>query len=115
MTQEQLRMHCLSFPYVKEEEKWKNDLCFTVGGKMFAVMSLEPTIPYPITFKVTPEEFALLTERDGIVPAPYLARYHWISLESLSLMTDSELSGYVKNSYQMVLNKLPKKIKHTLT
>ena len=56
--------------------KWGQDLCFCVGGKMFAAVNLEP--PHQLGFKCTPEDFAELTEREGIIPAPYLARAMWV-------------------------------------
>lgn len=53
-------------------------------------------------------------ERHGIVSAPYVARYHWVGLERFDALKDSELKGLIKNSYEMVLAKLPKKVKAQL-
>ena len=52
------------------------DLVFSVGGKMFTVVCLDP--PHTVAFKCTPDTFAELVERDGIIPAPYLARAMWV-------------------------------------
>jgi predicted DNA-binding protein (MmcQ/YjbR family) len=41
MNIEALRKFCLSLPAVTEDVKWGADLCFSVGGKMFCVTSME--------------------------------------------------------------------------
>ena len=64
-----LRELCLSFPGVTEQIQWGNDLLFKVGGKMFAAAPLEPA-PVCLSFKASPENFAELTERPHIIPAP---------------------------------------------
>ena len=110
MDQEQARKFCLSLPHVTEDVQWKSDLLFRIGNKMFAVLSLDPSYGHCMSFKCTPEMFAELTERDGIVPAPYVARYHWVALERFNALKDSELKTLLKNSYEMVLAKLPKKV-----
>ena len=79
MTLETIREICRAFPAVTEDVKWGNDLCFCVGGKMFAAMDLNP--PHGIGFKCTPEDFGDLTERPGVRPAPYLARAMWVQEE----------------------------------
>ena len=110
MDQESVRKFCLSLPNVTEDVQWKSDLLFRIGNKMFAVVSLDPSPGHVMSFKCTPEMFAELTERSGIVPAPYVARYHWVALERFNAFKDAELKSLLKNSYEMVLAKLPKKI-----
>jgi predicted DNA-binding protein (MmcQ/YjbR family) len=67
-----------------------------------------------VSFKCTPERFAELTEMDGIIPAPYMARNHWVTLERFSALRDAEIKEFVRDSYQMVLEKLPKKTRDSL-
>ena len=71
---ESVRKFCLSLPHVTEDVQWENDLLFRIGNKMFAVVSLESASDHCMSFKCTPEVFAELTEREGIMPAPYVAR-----------------------------------------
>lgn len=78
---------------------------------MFAVLALEPSHGVLLSFKCTPEKFAELVEQDGIIPAPYMARNHWVGLERFDALPDRELKPLLKNSYQLVLEKLPKKIR----
>lgn len=110
MSFDAIRDYCLSLPHVTEKVQWENDLLFCIGGKMFTVMALDAAAPYRISLKCTPEEFAELTERDGIDPAPYVARYHWVALKSFGALPQTELKRLVKDSYEMVKAKLPKKV-----
>jgi len=111
---ESARAYCLSFPHATENVQWGNDLVFKVAGKMFAVTVLEGASKYSLSFKCTEEKFAELVERDGIDPAPYSARYHWVALERFDVMGEKELKALLRNSYEMVLNKLPKKVRAQL-
>jgi len=115
MNIEEIRRFCLSFPYATEDVKWGNDLAFCVGEKMFAVVVLEQSEPTAMSFKCTPQKFSELIEMDGINPAPYVARYHWVALERFDVVNSNELKNLLIQSYQMVWEKLPKKTKQYLT
>ena len=106
---ESVRSFCLSLPHTDEKVQWGNDLLFRIGEKMFAVAALEPSHGVALSFKCTPEKFAELVEQEGIIPAPYMARHHWVGLERFDALPDRELKPLLENSYQMVLEKLPKK------
>ena len=69
---------------------------------------------YCLSFKCTEEKFAELIERDAIAPAPYSARYHWVALETFDALSDKELKALLRNSYDLVCEKLPKKAKAEL-
>ena len=114
MNVDQLRELCLSFPGTTEQIQWGNDLLFKVGGKMFAVTPLEPA-PVYLSFKASPENFAELTERPHIIPAPYLARAQWVALETRDAVPREELAGLLRESYELVAAKLPKKIRGSLS
>lgn len=110
---EWLRDLCLSFPQVTEEEVWTDDLTFKVAGKMFAHSVLIPA-PVWLSFKASPETFAELTERPGIIPAPYLARAKWVALETKGALPPDELAALLRQSYDMVVAKLPRKTRESL-
>jgi predicted DNA-binding protein (MmcQ/YjbR family) len=114
MDHELIRAFCLTLPHVTEDIQWENDLLFRIGNKMFTVLALAPSHGVCLSFKCTPEMFADLTERDGIVPAPYVARYHWVALERFDALKDIELKKLIRHSYELVLAKLPRKIKEQL-
>ena len=111
---EQLREVCLSFPHATEDVKWGNDLCFSVGGKMFCATGLDQANAQ-ISFKCTPEKFAELVERDGIKPAPYVARYYWVAVEKPDALADDELEDLISKSYLMVFQKLPAGVRKSLS
>ena len=104
---EWLRATCLALPGTSEDIKWGNDLCFLVAEKMFCVTNLEP--PLHVSFKVSDEEFEELSQREGIIPAPYMARNKWIMVQQVSKLSKSEWKSYIQQSYDMVKAKLPKK------
>jgi predicted DNA-binding protein (MmcQ/YjbR family) len=108
-----IRDLCLSFPSVTEHMIWGNDLTFKVGGKMFAHAVLEPA-PVWLSFKTSPENFFELTERPDIIPAPYLARAKWVALETKDALTSAELSALIREAYDIILAKLPKKTRDSL-
>ena len=105
-----VRAFCLSLPYVTEDVQWEHDLLFRTAGKMFCVANLEPGMsPTKIAFKCTPEKFAELVEIEGIIPAPYMARNHWVAMLEMDALRQPEIKELIQASYQMVLEKLPKK------
>jgi predicted DNA-binding protein (MmcQ/YjbR family) len=108
MNIDQLRKLCLSFPSATEQTVWEGDLTFKVANKMFAHSVLE-VAPVWLSFKASPENFAVLTERPGIIPAPYLARAQWIALETRDALPIDDLSQLLRESYDMVVARLPKK------
>ena len=109
---DQLRAYCLSLPAVTEDVKWENDLVFSVGNKMFCASGLEQ--PLKFSFKVRDEDFEELSSRDGFKPAPYLARTKWVLVTKSSQLHSHEWKKLVKQSYDLVKNKLPRKIRDEL-
>lgn len=108
-----VRELCLSFPHATEQVTWGADLTFRVSGKIFAVTVLEPAKVW-LSFKCSPENFAELAERPGIIPAPYMARAQWVALETKDALAKQELASLLRESYQLVFAKLPKKTREAL-
>jgi predicted DNA-binding protein (MmcQ/YjbR family) len=107
MTIDTIRQICRALPDTTEDIKWGSDLVFSVGGKMYLVVCLDP--PHTVAFKCTREEFAELVERDGIIPAPYLARAMWVQEQKIGdTLERPELERLVRTSYELVKSKLPK-------
>ncbi|NNE54805.1 MAG: hypothetical protein HKN32_02200 [Flavobacteriales bacterium] len=107
MNIEELRTFCLCLPGTTEDIKWEKDLCFCIGEKMYCVTGTEP--PFGASFKVQAEEFEEMCARSNIIPAPYVARYKWVAVRSGDALSRSEWEHYVKQSYDLVKAKLPKK------
>jgi predicted DNA-binding protein (MmcQ/YjbR family) len=102
MSVDQIRKFCLTFPGAKEKLQWGDNLCFKVGGKIFAIISLDDP---RLCFKCAPETFSELIERENIRPAPYLGRYRWAMLERLDALAWNELRELISNSHAMVAAK----------
>ena len=111
---EWVRQHCLSLPHTTEKVQWGSDLVFKIGGKMYAVVGLEPGDHW-LSFKCTLEDFGELAERPGIIPAPYMARAHWVSLETADALSRAEIKRLLRQAYELVFAKLPKKARAVLT
>lgn len=107
MNTEDLRAFCLKLPAVTEEIKWSHDLCFMIGDKMFCVTGIEGELS--ISLKVDDERFDELVQEEGIIPAPYLARYKWVNISSNSSLKRKELESLIRRSYELVMAGLPKK------
>ena len=95
------------WPGTTEDIKWGSDLVFSVGGKMYCVLDTGDN--GRLSFKVEDDLFLALTDRPGIVPAPYLARARWVSLVESGALADAELRALMRRSYELVLAKLPKR------
>jgi len=110
---EDIRIMCKALPGVTEDIKWGNDLVFSVGGKMFCVAGLEQS-PTTASFKVKDEEFEEMCNRPGFKPAPYVAKYKWVWMDDINKLKKAEWKHYVKQSYELVKEKLPAKLKKQL-
>jgi predicted DNA-binding protein (MmcQ/YjbR family) len=113
---EWVRQFCLSLPHTTEKVRWEHNLLFCIGEKMYCVANLEPGMgPSKIAFKCTPEIFAELVEVEGMIPAPYMAHNHWVSVTEMEPFRQTELKEHIENSYRLVLAKLPKKTQTRLS
>ena len=108
MTNADLDKICFSLKGTTQDVKWESNLCYLVGNKMYCIALLD--LPFGVGFKVQPEEFSVLTERDGIVPAPYLARNSWVKVESPQALSPREWKHYIVQSYELVFASLTKKM-----
>jgi predicted DNA-binding protein (MmcQ/YjbR family) len=112
MKREALLKLCRSLPHATQDVKWKKDLVFSVGGKMFACFNLEDE--RHVGFKTTPQKFRELIQQPGIIPAPYAARFHWVSLERTTALPAAQLKQLITESYLLVAEKLPAGVRRKL-
>lgn len=113
MTVEELENICNSLKGVTEDVKWKDHLCFHVGGKMFLITSPD-AVPVTASFKVTKDDFDEIKSREGFMPAAYLAKYNWVMVNNINLLKVSEWEFFINKSYELVAAKLPLKIRKQL-
>ncbi|MHA6202917.1 MmcQ/YjbR family DNA-binding protein [Dyella soli] len=114
MTARQLEALCGHWPGVTRDIKWGADLVFSVGGKMFVVTPSDGSEGGRMSFKVPDERFLELTDQPGIIPAPYMARAHWISVTEPQRFTTAELAEFIRTAYTLVRAKLTKKLQAEL-
>lgn len=93
----------VSFPRGYDQPVYK------VVGKMLAAMSggKAPSL----SFKVSEVAYEMVIEREGIIPAPYLARAKWVQLVTLKAMDDVKLRERLAEAYSIIVAKLPKKLR----
>ncbi len=114
MNIEWVRDYCLSLPHATEELQWGESLLFKIGGKIFAILNLQEERENRLSIKSTAERAAELVEVEGIIPAPYLARNHWVCFQDLQALRRTEVKELIRHSYELVWEKLPKKKKSAL-
>jgi len=108
VTIDAIRAFCRTLPGTTEDIKWEHDLVFSVGGRMYAAVDVNP--PHALAFKCTAETFGELIERDGVIPAPYLARAMWVQQQRLDTALErSELEDLLRTAHGIVSAKSPKK------
>jgi predicted DNA-binding protein (MmcQ/YjbR family) len=108
MSIEFVRNFAMSLPHATEQIQWEDHLLFKIGGKMFAITTLGPE-GVRLSVKSTAEKFYELTEMPGVIPAPYMARNHWVALEQWNAIRRNEMEELIRESYDLVFAKLPKK------
>ncbi|MFN0216820.1 MAG: MmcQ/YjbR family DNA-binding protein [Saprospiraceae bacterium] len=54
-------------------------------------------------------EFDEMVSREGIVPAPYMDREHWVLVLDLYWLNDAEWEHYIGQSYELVKASMPPK------
>ncbi|KRE89378.1 hypothetical protein ASG87_03290 [Frateuria sp. Soil773] len=109
LTAAQLDALCGHWPGVTRDIKWETRLVYSVDGKMFAMTAAQGGGPAYLYAKVPDERFLELTDRAGIVPAPYLARARWVMIAEPARFATGELAAFVLGSYALVRAKLAKK------
>lgn len=119
MDAERLRAWLLTLPDVAETMQWGDNLVYwvgdkSIGGKMFAVVSLHPDHGAVMSFAAGAEGFAELVEREGVFPAPYLARAHWVAMERWDTLPARELQLLLTRAREIVYAKLPRRTRDVL-
>jgi len=107
MTVEYLRDLCFDLPHTADGIKWEDHLCYMIAGKMYCITSLAD--PIVTSIKTTEEDFEILIAREGIIPAPYMARNKWVQIADPESLNIAEWQEYVTKSYSIIKSKLPKK------
>jgi predicted DNA-binding protein (MmcQ/YjbR family) len=121
MDAERIRAFLLTLPHVAETMQWGANLVFwagdkAIGGKMFAVINLDDNDRHGqiISFAAGPERYAELLEIEGISPAPYLARGHWVAAARWDIFRPAEWQSELTAAHQIIFAKLPPRTRAVL-
>ncbi len=109
-----INKYCASLPHAVGEIKWQVDMIYMIGGKMFAGTYENDKGKGNVSFKVDDERFLEFTDREGFIPAPYMARAKWVQVQDLKKVSDAEMKALLKRSYELVAAKLTKKLRTEL-
>ena len=102
-----LKAYCRSLAGTTEDVKWGDDLVFSVGKKMYAAFDLDDEDEFGV--KCDDEDFDRLLEIDGIIPAPYAARFGWVKVQRRGVLKLGEAKGLIHKSYDLVFERLTKR------
>lgn len=119
MDNEKVREICLGLPHVTESVNWGHHLVFwvgnkAIGGKMFALIHLDGEGTGVLWFHCGAERYAELLEIEGIIPAPYMAKAHWVTVERWDVLRQREFEEELCRAHELIYTKLPKRTKDVL-
>ncbi len=103
MDLESFREYCLNKPEATEDAPFGPDnIVFKVGGKMFALASLDD-VPPRVNLKCDPERALDLRDRyEDVQPGYHMNKKHWNTIALSGGVPDAELRGLIDHSYELV-------------
>lgn len=119
MDNERIREICLGLPHVTEAVGWGHHLVFwvgdkAIGGKMFALIHLDNEGTGVVWFHCGAERYQELLETEGIIPAPYMAKAHWVTVERWDVLRARQWEDELRAAHELVYERLPKRVKTVL-
>ena len=114
MNIENIREYCIRKKAVTEGFPFDDStLVFKVGGKMFALLSLEET--HSINLKCDPELALTLREQyDAVEPGYHMNKKHWNTIALDGSIPDTRIREWIDHSYDLIVESLPIKIRLAL-
>jgi predicted DNA-binding protein (MmcQ/YjbR family) len=110
---ESFRAYCLSKKAVTESFPFDAyTLVFKVGGKMFALVSLD-TPEFSVNLKCDPEKAIELREEfpDNIMPGYHMSKVHWNTVIPVGKIGLSLFKEITDHSYDLVVSSLTQKMR----
>ena len=109
LTARRLREQCLGLPGASEEFPFGDEVSvFKVGGKMFALSSLDGQ-PLQLSVKCDPElAVQLRAAHPAIAPGYHLNKRHWNTITLDGSLPDQMVNDLLGDSYDLVVASLPK-------
>jgi predicted DNA-binding protein (MmcQ/YjbR family) len=112
MDLQDFREYCLKKPKVTEGTPFGEDvLVFKVGGKMFALVSLDE-VPTTANHKCDPDLALELRDRyEEVRPGYHMNKKHWNTIQLGGAIPPPELRRMIDHSYELVVASLPKALR----
>jgi predicted DNA-binding protein (MmcQ/YjbR family) len=112
---ESFREYCLAKPGATEGTPFgETVIVFKVGGKMFALASLDE-VPTTVNLKCDPDLALELRDRyEQVQPGYHMNKKHWNTVELGTGIPDAEIKKMIDDSYELVVQSLPKKQRERL-
>lgn len=111
MRREPFERFVLSLPAATLVRQWRDDSVAKVGGRGFCLLDRDPG---EVWLKVSDMAYDLLTELEGIRPAPYFARAGWVAISHPSPLSEDEIKSYIVEAHRLVAAKLTRKLRAEL-
>jgi predicted DNA-binding protein (MmcQ/YjbR family) len=111
MNIQDFREYCLSLPATEESFPFdESTLVFKVKGKIFALTDVD--LFTSVNLKCEPEKALELRDRyEAVQPGYHMNKKHWNTIQIDGSIPDSILLGWTKDSYDLVVASLPRKIR----
>lgn len=110
MNIEDYREFCLSLNGTTEGFPFGEDtLVMKVKDKIFSLASLEP---FSFNVKCDPEKAIELRESyTDVLPGYHMNKKHWNTIQVSGAVPDDTLKQWIRDSYDLVVESLPKKMR----
>jgi predicted DNA-binding protein (MmcQ/YjbR family) len=114
MNIEEFREYCLSKDEVTEGFPFdETTLVFKVFDKMFALTDTEKD--FTINLKCIPEKAIELREKySSVIPGYHMNKKHWNTVVIDGSLPDDLIKEWIDESYSLVVEKLPLKLRNKL-
>ena len=107
---------CAGLPGAVEDYPFGGGVAvFKVGGRMFALVSLEGT-PGSVNLKCRPDlAIDLRARHSSVRPGYHQNKRHWNTVDLDGSIEDGELRWMIDHSYELVVSSLPRAVRAGLS
>jgi predicted DNA-binding protein (MmcQ/YjbR family) len=114
MDLKEFKKYCKSFIGVTEEYPFdETTLVYKIKGKMFTLTDINTF--HMISVKCDPDDAQIIRQMfESVIPGYHLNKEHWNSIKIDGRIPDTLLKEWIEDSYNLVVQSLPKKIQKEL-
>ena len=114
MNVEDVRQYCIKMSFVTEGFPFDDKtLVFKVANKMFALLNLG--VSPSLNLKCDPDEAVKFREHySAVLPGYHMSKKHWNTILLDETIPDKVIYRWIDNSYDLIVNGLPRKVQKEL-